>query len=59
MSTKTLIYLGLFIGSTIGSYVPVLFGASLLSGWSIIGSGIGALLGVWAGYKLGNEYLGF
>ena len=53
---KLLIWIGLFIGSTIGSYIPTLWHASLFSGWSIVGSTIGGLLGIWGGYKLGSEY---
>jgi len=52
--TKTFIWLGIFVGSTIGSFVPLLWGDSLLSFSSIIFSGIGAFLGLWAGYKLGQ-----
>lgn len=57
MTTKTLIWIGMFLGSTIGSYIPVMFGADLLSSGPIWGSCIGAILGVWGGYKLG-EHLG-
>ncbi|MCL5784757.1 MAG: hypothetical protein M1142_05410 [Patescibacteria group bacterium] len=54
MSTKTLVMLGMTIGSIIGGYVPVLFGASMLSYTSVLGSGVGGLLGIWAGYKIGQ-----
>lgn len=52
MSRKSLVLLGMFIGSIIGGYVPVLFGADLLSFTSILGNGLGGLAGVWIAYKL-------
>ena len=54
MSTKTLVFLGMIIGSTIGGYIPTLFGADLISYTSVLFSGIGGILGVWIGYKLSN-----
>lgn len=56
MSTKTCVWLGFFIGSTIGSYLPLLFGQDFFSLWSVILSAIGGLLGIWAGYRLGEDY---
>lgn len=56
MSTKTLIWAGLFIGSTLGSYLPTLFGQSVFGGWSIIWSAVGGIVGVWIGYKMGEKY---
>lgn len=55
MSAKGLVMLGLFVGSTVGSYVPVLIGASLLSLASIIGSAIGGLVGIYIAYKLSAD----
>lgn len=43
---------GMIAGSFIGGYVPVLFGADLLSFTSIIGNGIGGILGIWIAFKL-------
>ena len=54
MSRKTLIWIGLFVGSTIGSYIPELWGAGLFSFSSIVGSAVGGVLGVWLGFKLGD-----
>ncbi len=39
------------IGSTIGSYVPVYFGADPISFASLIGSTVGGILGIVAVYK--------
>lgn len=52
MSTKTLIWIGVFAGSTIGSFLPMLWGDSALSFSSIILSTVGGLAGIWGGYKL-------
>ena len=52
MSSKTWVMIGLFIGSTIGGYIPILFGASWISYSSLIGSTVGGLLGVYITYKL-------
>jgi hypothetical protein len=50
MSRKKFIMIGMFMGSTIGGYAPVLFGADSLS-VSLVGSTIGGLLGIWAAFK--------
>lgn len=49
-----LIWLGMFVGSTIGGYAPILLGADMLSPWSLIGSMVGGIAGIVAGYKLGE-----
>ncbi len=54
---KFLIYTGIFVGGTIGSYIPVLFGQGWFSFDSILGSAVGSFAGLWAGYKIGKNYL--
>jgi hypothetical protein len=44
--------LGMVIGSSIGSMIPMLWGASIFSYWSVIFTFIGGILGIWAGFKL-------
>lgn len=56
MSRKSLLYLGVAIGSTIGSFVPDLWGAGLLSASGIFTGGIGGIVGLWAMYKLADRY---
>ena len=52
MSLKFLVTLGVIIGSTVGGYLPLLWGdASFLSGASIFGTLVGGLAGIWGGYK--------
>jgi hypothetical protein len=54
MNAKPLIWIGLTIGSTLGGYLPTLFGADPFSAWPILMSAVGGVLGVWAGYKLAD-----
>lgn len=49
---KRVIILVASLGGMLGAYVPMVLGVSSLSGWSILGSFIGGLLGVWIGVKL-------
>jgi hypothetical protein len=49
MNKKTILLFAAIFG-TLGSYVPVLFGAgTLLDGWSILGGFVGGILGIWLG----------
>lgn len=43
------------IGGTVGAYVPMLWGDSGFSMSSVIFSGVGGILGIWIGFKLGNQ----
>jgi hypothetical protein len=52
---KILIYTGLFLGSLAGGYVPLIWGGSILSVTSILLSGVGALFGIWVGFKIGQR----
>ena len=54
MPAKFLVFIGMTIGSIIGGYIPVLWGAGLLSYSSVLFSGIGGILGVWIGYKFSD-----
>lgn len=52
MSRATLVMIGMVVGSIVGGYIPIFFGASLLSFSSIIGNSLGGLVGIWIAYKL-------
>lgn len=52
---KSLVYLCVIIVGLIGSYIPVIFGAAALSGWSILGGLIGGIAGIWLATRL-NDY---
>ena len=42
------------VGSTIGSFIPALWGDGLLSMSSILLTGVGGIAGIWFGFKLTN-----
>lgn len=54
MSDRTLVMIGMGLGSLLGGYIPVIFGADMLSGWSILTSGMGAILGIFLAHKIIN-----
>ena len=49
---KKVYYLTSSIGTAVGSYVPILFGANGLSVWSILSGGIGGIGAIYLTYKL-------
>ena len=51
---KTFVWIGLFVGSTVGGMVPELWGGSAFGGWSLVLSMLGGFAGIWGGYKLGR-----
>jgi hypothetical protein len=44
--SKTTVYIGAFVGSVIGGFIPLIWGAGLLSFSSVIFSGLGGLAGI-------------
>ncbi len=54
MERKQLIWLGLFVGSTIGGLIPELWGAGMLSFSSILLSAVGGIAGIYGGLKLSD-----
>ncbi len=56
MSTKPIIWLLMGIGSTIGGYIPTLWGAnSFLSFSGILCSSIGAIVGIYIGFRISED----
>lgn len=51
MDTK-LIWLFMFVGSTVGGFVPLLWGGSALSLSSVLLSAAGGFFGIWLGYRI-------
>jgi uncharacterized membrane protein YeaQ/YmgE (transglycosylase-associated protein family) len=49
---RSLIWFGLFIGSTIGSYIPTLWGAGFFSMSSVLLGAVGAIVGIWIAFKI-------
>jgi hypothetical protein len=54
MSPKTVIYTGMFIGSTIGSFIPMLWGASPFAISGVLLSGAGGIAGMVICYRMMN-----
>ncbi len=54
MQSKSLIWLFAAIGSTVFGYIPLAWGGSLFSFSSIILGGVGAMLGIYIAFKLGQ-----
>jgi len=53
---KLLILIGATLGGIAGAYVPALWGdTDMFSGWSILCSTLGGLVGIWLGYKLAKR----
>jgi hypothetical protein len=52
MGRHPLIWIGMLVGSVLGSLIPELWGSGVLSLGSIVCSGIGGAAGIWIGYKL-------
>lgn len=55
MSPKTMIGLGATVGSTLGSYVPTLWGGSGISTAAVIFTLLGGILGIYLGYKIAQN----
>lgn len=49
---KKLVWLGMIVGSVLGGMIPGLWGADMFSFSSVIFNAIGALVGIWVGYRL-------
>ncbi|HSI21073.1 MAG TPA: hypothetical protein VLA04_05245 [Verrucomicrobiae bacterium] len=58
MRTSPLIWIGLFLGSSLGGYIASLLGAGVLSFWSVIATALGGLAGIYVGYKVDTEWIG-
>ncbi len=54
MNSKSLIWIGMSVGSAIGSYIPTLWGDSFLSFSSIILTAVGGFAGIYVGFKIAN-----
>lgn len=56
MNKKVLLFFAAVFG-IVGAYVPALFGdTDLLSGWSILGSVIGGIFGIWLGVIVSKRW---
>ena len=48
------IWTGIFIGSTIGGFIPELWGGDAISYSGVLLSGVGAFVGLWLGLRLSS-----
>ena len=48
---RSAIWIGIFIGSTIGGFIPELWGDDMLSYSGVLLSGVGAFVGLWLGAR--------
>ena len=56
LTPKRLIVIGMIAGSVLGGWLPSLWGAGGITMSAMIGSTIGGLAGIWAGWKI-SQYL--
>ncbi|MEN9614360.1 MAG: hypothetical protein RLZZ347_667 [Candidatus Parcubacteria bacterium] len=56
MNTKSLVWIGMFVGSTIGGLIPSLWGDTFLSIASVLLTAVGGIIGIWLGFKMGQDY---
>ena len=56
MNAKSLIWIGVFVGTTIGGFLPTLWGADFLSISSIVWSTVGGIAGIYLGFKLSHGF---
>lgn len=52
MQPRTLIWIGVAVGSTVGGFIPTLWGVGFFSFSSMFFSAVGAFAGIWLGYRL-------
>jgi uncharacterized membrane protein YeaQ/YmgE (transglycosylase-associated protein family) len=52
MDSKRTIWILMMVGGFVGGYIPSLWGAPGFSFASIFGNAMGAILGIWIGFKL-------
>jgi hypothetical protein len=55
MNRKSAVFWGMTFGSLVGGYVPGLWGGGTFSMSGIVWSGIGGILGILLGFKMGGD----
>ncbi len=54
MDRKKLVWIFVFIGGTVGGYIPSLWGAGMFSFSSMLLSAVGSILGIYVAFKIGD-----
>ena len=54
MHARPLLWVGFFVGSTIGSLIPSLWGGDAFTFSSILLSGLGGMAGIYLGFKMSD-----
>lgn len=52
---RGVIMISVLVGSTVGGFVPALWGASMLSVAGVLFSIVGGVAGIWVGARLGSD----
>jgi hypothetical protein len=55
MASKAIYYAAVSVGSIIGAYIPILWGADMLSFSSVLFSAIGGIIALVIVYKISSE----
>jgi hypothetical protein len=53
--TKKFIWLGFFVGSTIGNLLPTIWGGGVMSISGFLFAILGGIAGMWVGYRWGQS----
>ncbi len=53
---KAPIWIGMFVCSSLGGWIPILFGAGTISIASIVGSIVGGIGGIYLGYQVSRRF---
>lgn len=53
---KLMITIGILVGGTVGGWLGALMSNNnWMSGWSILLSGVGSIVGIWVGFKIAKS----
>jgi len=55
MGSKPIIWIGMFVGGTVGGFVPLLWGDSSFSMSGIFFNAVGAVAGIYIAFRLSND----
>ena len=53
--TKKFVWIGFFVGSTIGNMLPLLWGGDAISISEFVFAILGGIAGIWVGYRWGQS----